>query len=178
MLTQLSRIRGGRGFSMIELMVGIAIVAVIAALAAPSFKALVANAQIRTAAQALHDGLKLARVEAIRRNQRVTFVKAAGAGWTVSVDSPLEVVQTRSAGEGSAAATVASTPAGGTEVSFNSLGRVIDPGAAATITRLDVSVPTSVLAPTLAKNLRITVSSGGAIRLCDPAAPAGVGMGC
>jgi type IV fimbrial biogenesis protein FimT len=166
------------GFSLLELMVGIAILAVLAGLAAPSFKALIINAQIRTAAQALHDGLKTARVEAIRRNERVTFTKAAGSSWAVAVDSNAQVVQSRVSGEGSAAAVVTVIPAAGTVVAFDSLGRVVPPAAGVTITQLDISVPASVLPAASAKNLRIAINSGGGIRLCNPNATAGIGMGC
>jgi type IV fimbrial biogenesis protein FimT len=166
------------GLTLIELVVSIAIVAVIASLAAPSFSALIINAQIRTAAQALHDGLKLTRAEAIRRNERVTFLKGAGSSWTITVNSTGTVVQSHLSGEGSAAAVVSPTPGTGTTVSFNSLGRVVNPTAATTITQLDISVPTTVLPSSVTKNLRIAVTNGGAIRLCDPNATAGAGMGC
>lgn len=172
------RLKTCRGFSLLELMVGIAILAVLAGLAAPSFKAVIVNAQIRTAAQALHDGLKTARVEAIRRNERVTFTKAADSTWAVSVNSSAQVVQSRVSGEGSAAAQVTVTPAAGTVVTFDSLGRVVPPTAGVTITQLDISVPGSVLPAASAKNLRIAINTGGGIRLCDPNTTAGIGMGC
>lgn len=178
MLTLLEGPRKCRGFSLIELMVGISIVAIVAGLAAPSFRALIANAQIRTAAQALHDGLKVARVEAIRRNERVSFNKTADSSWNVSVDSSALVVQSRVSGEGSASASVAVTPVAGTIVTFDALGRVVTPGAGTTITQLDISVPPAVLPASAAKNLRIAINAGGGIRLCDPNATAGIGMGC
>lgn len=171
--------RPQRGFTMIELLITIVIVAILAALAVPSFQSLLANAQIRTAAQALHDGLQLARVEAIRRNERVVFAKGTESGWTVSIDTGGATVQTRPYTEGSKAATVTVTPSGATKVTFNALGRVVaNTDASNSISQLDIDVPVAVLPAASSKDLRITVTAGGAIRLCDPNVAAGVGTGC
>lgn len=168
-----------RGFTLVELTLAIALTALLIALAVPSFKVMLANAQLRTAAQALHDGLQLARVEAIRRNERTIFTKNAQSGWTVTVEAGGAVVQSRSASEGSPQATVAVAPAGATQVSFNSLGRVVpNTDASATMTQLDVDVPASLIAAADSKELRITVSTGGAVRLCDPNAAVGMGAAC
>ena len=168
-----------RGFTLIELLITIVVVAVLAALAFPSFQAVLANAQIRTAAQALHDGLQLARVEAIRRNERVVFTKDADSGWTVSVNSGGGVIQTRSSSEGAKSATVTVNPSTATKVTFDALGRVVaNTAASASIGQLDIDVPTTVLSAAQSKELRVTITPGGAIRLCDPNAPAGNGRAC
>ncbi len=86
---------------------------------------MLANAQIRTATQALYDGLQLARVEAIRRNERMVFTNATGSDWTVTVEDGAIVVQTRTSSEGTRQATVVVTPGGATQVTFDSLGRVV-----------------------------------------------------
>jgi len=171
--------RSRRGFSLIELMITIAIAAILITLAAPSFKILLANAQIRTGAQALSDGLSLARVEAIRRNERVIFTMGTETAWTVSIESDSSIVQTRPYEEGSKAATVTVTPSAATKVTFNGLGRVVgNTDASTSITQIDVDVPTTLISATDSKNLRITITSGGAVRLCDPNTAIGVGMGC
>lgn len=167
-----------RGFTLIELVIAIVLVAVLVSLAVPSFKIMLANAQIRTATQALYDGLQLARVEAIRRNDRVVFAKGTGSDWTVTVEGGA-VVQTRSSSEGTRQATVAVTPAGATQVTFDSLGRVVaNTDASATITRLDVDVPTSLISAADSKEQRVTITTGGAVRTCDPNAAAGTGTAC
>lgn len=167
------------GFSLVELMITIAIAAILVMVAVPSFQILLANAQIRTGAQALNDGLTLARVEAIRRNERVVFTLGTQTAWTVTVESGATVVQSRLHSEGSKSATVAVTPSGATKVTFNGLGRAVaNTDASALITQVDVDVPTSLIPAADSKNLRISVTSAGAIRLCDPNATAGVGMGC
>ena len=168
-----------RGVTLIEMVVTIAIMAILIALAVPSFKNILANAQIRTAAQALNDGLQLARVEAIRRNERVIFTKGTQSAWTVTVESDASTVQTRPYTEGSNSATVTVTPNNATKVTFNSLGRVVaNTDTSSSISQLDIDVPTTLIAAADSHELRITITSGGAIRLCDPNAASGVGMGC
>lgn len=168
-----------RGFTMIELLITIVIVATLAALAFPSFQSMLANAQIRTAAQALHDGLQLARVEAIRRNERVVFTKGTESGWVVSTDTLGTTVQTRPYTEGSRSATVVVEPLDATKVTFNALGRVVaNTDASSSIRRLEIDVPASVLSADRSQNLQIDVTTGGSIRLCDPNVAAGVGRGC
>lgn len=168
-----------RGFTLIELLITIAILAILTTLAAPSFRIMLANAQVRTAGQAMFDGLQLARVEAIRRNVRVIFTKGTQSDWTVTAESDGSTVQARSAGEGSPSVIVTVTPAGATKVTFDGLGRLRpNTDASVSITQLDADVPTTLVPASDSRPRRITVSSGGAIRLCDPSAPAGVGMGC
>lgn len=168
-----------RGLTLIEMSITIAVAAILVALAVPSFKIMLANAQIRTAAQALHDGLQLARAEAIRRNERVIFAKGSQSGWSVSIETGAVAVQARPSSEGSSAATVVVTPNGATKVTFNGLGRVWpNSDASSPITQLDIDVPNTLIAPADSRELRITITAGGAIRLCDPNATAGVGMGC
>lgn len=168
-----------RGVTLIELTITIAIAAILIALAVPSFKVMLVNAQIRTAAQALNDGLQLARVEAIRRNERVIFTKGTQSAWIVSIENDASIVQARPYTEGSNAATVNVTPNGATQVTFNALGRVVtNTDASSSISQLDIDVPITVLPAADSHELRITITAGGAIRLCDPNATAGVGMGC
>ncbi len=87
---------------MIELMVVIAIVAVLAALAAPSFNPLIERWRVRQAVDALQSALYYTRSEAIKRGGNITIRKepsgangcplASGAGdwdcgWFVFVDT-------------------------------------------------------------------------------------------
>jgi len=87
-----------RGVSLIELLVGIAILGIAVALGAPAFSEWIANSQIRSTAESIQNGLHLARAEAVRRNTSVQFqltttldnscaVNAAGANWVVSISS-------------------------------------------------------------------------------------------
>lgn len=151
-----------RGFSMIETMVVIVIVAILASIAAPSFRTLLANYQVRTGAEAVLAGLQLARTEAIRRNVRVRITLGNGSGWTVLTDDGLTTIQTRDKGEGSSQATVTTTPSTATTVTFNGSGR--------RVANADTTSPIDDLTIQHAKasqTLKIFITSGGSIRMCD-----------
>lgn len=157
-----------KGFTLVEMMVTVAIVAILAALAVPSFNYLIANAQIKTASQAILDGLHLARAEAIRRNERVSLLLGTGSNWSIATDSGVSI-QTRSSGEGTGSVTVATVPTASTRITFNALGRAVaNADASARITTINLDVSPSFLAASLSKELRITVTDGGSIRMCDP----------
>lgn len=71
-----------RGFTLVEAMVVIAIVAVLAGVAVPGFRALLVNQRLTTAAQGFSAALSLARMEAIRRAQAVRVAATAGNDWS------------------------------------------------------------------------------------------------
>jgi type IV fimbrial biogenesis protein FimT len=75
-------IRRARGFTLPELLAVVAIVAILAAAAGPSFSALVAGQRARAASSDLLTALILARSEAIKRNTQVTLQPASGSDWT------------------------------------------------------------------------------------------------
>ncbi len=64
---------GVGGFTLIELMVAVAVVAILSAVAAPSFSAMMVRAGIRSASSDLGADLNVARAEAIRVGGRVSI---------------------------------------------------------------------------------------------------------
>ena len=62
-----------RGMSLIELMIGLAVLGILLGLGIPAFTTMLQNLQIRTAAEAIVSGLQTARNEAVRRNTSVRF---------------------------------------------------------------------------------------------------------
>lgn len=64
-----------RGFTLLEVMVVVAIMGVLAALAAPSFNPLIENWRVRQAAEQLQSTLHYARSEAIKRGGQVAIQK-------------------------------------------------------------------------------------------------------
>lgn len=78
-----------RGFTLIELLFGLFLGSILAQMAVPAFKSLLASQQQRSAAHSLAEGLRLARTEAITRNRAVIIQAIAndwGQGWQVIVD--------------------------------------------------------------------------------------------
>lgn len=88
------------GFTAIELMVVVAIVAVLTALAGPSFRDLIDGWRVRSAAEEVTNTIYYARSEAIRRGGRVSVRKNCGTGtaqewqcgWIVFTDANLNGV--------------------------------------------------------------------------------------
>lgn len=77
---------GKRGFTIVELMVTIAVLAILAAMAAPSFVNLIRENQATSVSNELLGAVQLARGEAIKRMKDVVVsVAASGNGWTAEV---------------------------------------------------------------------------------------------
>lgn len=63
-----------RGFSLVELMVVIAILSVLLSLGVPAFAGYISNVRLRVAAESFLAGIQTARAEAIRLNSNVEFL--------------------------------------------------------------------------------------------------------
>jgi type IV fimbrial biogenesis protein FimT len=76
-----------KGFTLIELMVTVAIAVILIGIAAPSFNSYIRNQGVKSAAIDLNLALTLARSEAIKRNNDVVIAAATGGwqnGWSIS----------------------------------------------------------------------------------------------
>jgi len=187
--------RRPRGVTLIELLVGLALLALLVTLAAPGLGIWLANSQIRATAEALTAGLHQARSEAVSRNARVRFqlvdtlgagcaLDAAGTNWVVNLDPDNDatavdracdsvpsdtvaprILHTRTAAEGGGATAVAGTAA---TLVFNGLGRPT-PVPAGNIT-FDITAPAAgaCAAAGGVTCLRVVVSPAGQIRMCNP----------
>ncbi|WP_417546107.1 GspH/FimT family pseudopilin [Marinobacter sp.] len=69
------------GFTLIELMVTLALVAVIAAFAIPSFTTMIANSRLVSTSNDIVGALSYARSEAIKTGRRVSVNPTDGANW-------------------------------------------------------------------------------------------------
>lgn len=189
------------GTTLVELMIGLAIVALLFVMGAPNFFKWIQNSQIRTSAESIQNGLHLARGEAVRRNTSVRFqlttnvtsscaLSTTGNSWVVSQDDPAgacgstasdtdapRIVQTRPAEEGTANAAVSASQS---SIVFNGLGRVV-PVPAGNVD-INISNPSAGDCATATSDgmrcLRVRVSTGGQIRMCDPILASTDPQGC
>lgn len=175
------------GFTLVETLIALAIVAILLFLAAPTFTAWIQNTRIRTTGDSILTGLQLARAEAVRRNIPMRFqltdtadntcaLSTTGTNWVISLTDPTGICatapsdtgviyQVRSAAEASGNTTVA---AGQAVYIYNGLGRL----TAAPVGVIDIQNPTNGACATASgptRCLRIVVSLSGLARMCDPA---------
>ena len=76
------------GFSLVEVVIVIAIIGILAGMAVPSFLEFTRNQRIRAAASDMHVSLMRARSEALKRNLSVTIQPTSttnwGLGWSIA----------------------------------------------------------------------------------------------
>lgn len=173
-----------KGFTLVEMMVAIAILVIVMAIAAPNLQTFILNARVRSAGESLMSGINLARMEAVQRNARVSVwivdnltascqLTTTGTSWVVSLDDPTDLchsaasvavdprlVQARTATEGGGNITVT---ADGFCVTFNGFGAV-EPtctGGQAPSTQIAVDPPNG----SAARSIQIDISTNGGARL-------------
>ncbi len=164
-----------RGFSLIELMVTITILGLLTMLALPSFGRWIANTQVRTMAESIQNGLRLAQREAASRNGSISLTltsdsspsctstaTTSGTNWVICSGSTL--VERNIGKSGSASAVVTSDFS---SVSFDGLGRTNLGGSSqVAITSSNGACETSSTEGI--RCLNVLISPGGKTRLCDP----------
>ena len=163
-----------KGFTLIELLIVVSIIGILAAIGLPSFNAMVADANTRTAAESIQNGLRLAQAEAVQRGRKVEFLltndrpakgssaNASGINWAMrsiqlgSVNTSEDFIQGASlVAQNSSVAILASAAT----VRFNSLGRQDAP----------VNIVTYRLTnPNGNRRLNVVLNVGGGLRMCDP----------
>jgi type IV fimbrial biogenesis protein FimT len=157
-----------QGRTLLELMIGAAMVAVLLGLALPSFSRWSRNLEVRNAAESVTNGIQKARAEAVARNTNVTFVLDADSSWDVAVVSPVTAIESRTQDDGSRNTSLTLQPVGATTLTFNNLGLVVpNADASPSLSQVDVSVVGGD------KNLRVLIAPGGSSRMCDPSIAAG-----
>lgn len=170
--------RHASGFTMIELMVTVAVVGVLLVLGVPTLRGVIETGRIRAAGESWKHGLALARTEAVRRNAQVEFFTDA-TGWQVRLVRDGTVLDQAAGNEGTAGLALTIAPVGADRVTFDSLGRTVDPNpdGSEPITQVDLD-STNVPGTADYHPLRLQLLPGGMSRLCDPALPSTDSRAC
>ena len=191
-----------RGFTIVELLVGLTLLAVLLGLGVPAMGTYLQNSKLASAASSYYSGLQMARTEAIRRNVRTEFVltdtplttanlanvagaDVSGRNWLVRAASGAEfaMVEAKAGAEGDGSAATAAIQVTGSasapaifdgRIPFNGFGGTAD-GAPYAIDISNPAAGTCVQGGGKIRCRRITVSPGGQIAACDPAAAASAG---
>lgn len=180
--------RHSRGFTLVELVVTIALLAVLMGLAVPSFSTWTRNAQVRTVSDALQNGVRLAQTDAMRRSRQVVFYLTNTSTCTTSTSPAANgsfwAIKTVPLTSGDDSQMVQcgnlSDRAGNVDISgpiaicFNSLGRQVanaSPGIGTTVCSLASSGLSTynISGANADRALRVLVTLGGQVRQCDPA---------
>jgi type IV fimbrial biogenesis protein FimT len=153
----------GRGLTLVELLVVIAVAGLLVVSAVPSFSDYTTNSRLREAGVALQAEALAARSEAIKRN-RVVRLAVAGSDVRVleaqDAANPVLLRQrTLPSGAGAGAATVEFSPRGHT------VDRSAVPSVDYVAAALDVSLP-GVTCSADARCPGLRIDGGGGIRLC------------
>lgn len=171
-------IRKQHGVNLTELLIGIAILAILLAVAAPNLSRWLQNSQIRNAAESIQNGLQQARIEAARRNVGVQFILGAGSNWTVGcvttvadadgdgVDECPATIESHTSSDGSNNASIAATQS---TIVFNGLGRVAPVPASDLTFQVSNPLGGNCMPSGAMRCLRVVVARGGQVRMCDPA---------
>lgn len=184
------RSRTCRGFTLIELLVTFMVIGVLVKLAMPSFSTWIGNAQIRTVAESLQNGIRLAQGEAVRRNRQVVMsftngtparnvgAQAGGSNWSLQTvpqfgANDAEFVQGGAFADIASQVSIASTGTPVSAICFNSSGRmVLNPTPGPTGSACTAANATFLIDRRNAdRPLRVIVTVGGQMRLCDPNLP-------
>jgi type IV fimbrial biogenesis protein FimT len=169
-----------RGFTLIEMMVAIAIAALLLLLAGPPFTTFLRNSEIRSTSESIVNGLRAAKTEAARQNRRVMFTLEGGnsASWVINVVNdpvdcadpvapPIQSYVKEEAGKNSK---VIIAPADKLTVCFDGIGRVVKQG---TPNDHIMSIDVESIVACQARPLRIVVDDADrpaprGLRMCDP----------
>lgn len=152
-------------------MIVIALFAVLATFAIPSYQQMIQNTMIKTATDSIVTGFQIARAEAVKRNTTVQLELGGGnlSTWNVCPQPTpagacvvANIIETRLASDGSSNKITAIPTQVGPYV-FNGFGVMKSPTSEVTINVASTDTTVS------SRNLRIVVDVGGAVRSCDPA---------
>lgn len=186
------------GFTLVEIVVTLAVMALIMMIAMPNIVSWLGNTHIRNMADSLQNGLQIARAEAVRRNQSVSFwlvalndpavmgnectLSANSGSWVVSLNSP--VSHCADALSPIVAPMLVATRAAGNNGVLVGATQAVDPAlpsatpAPATTVTFDgfgritnTSSAIGLISVRGAANtraLQLSVSTGGQVRVCDP----------
>lgn len=176
------------GFTLVELMVAVALIGILAASTMPGFSGFLNRQKLNVTSNNVYTAMQYAKASAIQQNSRTTLVfdkdtanwcvfnrsiepNSIACSWTNNV---LETGVLRKYIEPlNAGVTIAITPAEATQITFDSLGRLTtNPDLSASLSSIAVTMETDT---SRASTVQLT---NGLVRLCNPKKPTGDPQAC
>lgn len=183
-----------RGVTLVELVVTMAVLAILMFAVAPDVISIMSNSRVRSSAEAMSAGLQRARVEAMRRNERVSFwimtgnasnvlddscaPAANGSSWVVSADDPSggcsadpsdtaapRIKAKHDGGAPSSTIAIAATQADRATTATNVVFDGYGRIAGAGMRFVDIA---SASTGSDSRALRIELTTSGVVRVCEP----------
>lgn len=185
------------GFTMIEMAVTMTVFAILVALGVPTMTTWIRNNKVRTVADSLQNGLRLAQAESMRRSRQVVFALTnsttpnlkplpavvGGTSWAIwtlpsmsAADEQPQFIQSGELSNASSQVTITTTVS---TVCFNSMGRLVNNASAAVtdITGGDTCIQPNTGTPPMLKfnidlagadrPLQVNLALGGQVHMCD-----------
>lgn len=181
-----------RGFTMVEVVVVLAILGFLLMAAVPSYSTYVANSNLRNTAELFYSAVQKARAEAIRRNDVVELVLTAdalplssavkeskdGTGWVLRAPNAsvaAKLIDSKTAAEaGGGSITVNAEEA---IIKFNGIGETTN-DSTIQVAFKHATLNTGCDLAQGVRCLNVRISSGGQARLCEPNQPSTDNRAC
>lgn len=177
-----------RGFTLIEMMLAVAIIGILSAATLPSFRNFLSGQKLNASSNNVYTAMQLAKATAIQQNASMTVLFNKGTGqWCIfnrqiSPNSTTCNMGSNALENGvvkkyieplNSDISIASVPTDAAQITYDSFGRVVaNPDTSATLTSLAYTLRNDTSKATTVQ------LANGLIRLCDPKKPTGNPQAC
>lgn len=164
-------VRTNRGVTLVELMITVAVLAILLTIGIPAFQSTLDKRRLVGAAEQLYADLQYARSEAIRQNRNVTVYFTGTSTWCYGMDDDISSACNCSTAPGNCTVGGVQKVVPGTDFrnvtlsnnSFSSGNVTFDPRRGTASPQGSVSLQSSAIG-----TVRVIVSNPGRMRICSP----------